>query len=213
MSREAPPLPAAEFARKIAAAAPRFGLDPAPDARDRLARYLAILDAARRRTNLTGRLSADDLVAHALESACGARRIPPSARVADVGSGAGFPGLPLAIVRPDAAVTAVEPRRLRADFLAQAAATVPVPNAAAFRGKPAGLPARSAEVAASRAVGGIAGILRREGAFLEPGGVYLAWTTDAAALAGELAPGFVLEAVDPVPGSDRKVIALFRKKA
>ena len=46
--------------------------------------------------------------------------IPHSATVADVGSGAGLPGLVWAIVRPDLRVTLVEPLLRRATFLAQA---------------------------------------------------------------------------------------------
>ncbi|MGD9957192.1 MAG: 16S rRNA (guanine(527)-N(7))-methyltransferase RsmG [Candidatus Nanopelagicales bacterium] len=46
--------------------------------------------------------------------------VQPEASVADVGSGAGLPGLPLALVRPDLAVTLVEPLLRRATFLAEA---------------------------------------------------------------------------------------------
>ncbi len=46
--------------------------------------------------------------------------IDPGARVADVGSGAGLPGLPLALVRPDLRVVLVEPLLRRATFLSEA---------------------------------------------------------------------------------------------
>ena len=129
----------------------------------------------------------------------------------DVGSGAGFPGLPLAIVRPDLSVTAVEPRRLRADFLREALRAAPIPNASVHQGRVSGLPAASAGAALSRAVGDIAAILLREGAFLERGGLYLAWTTEPEELSRALAPAYSLEAVDALPGSDRKAVAVFRK--
>jgi 16S rRNA (guanine527-N7)-methyltransferase len=50
--------------------------------------------------------------------------VPPGAVVADVGSGAGLPGLPLAIVRPDLRVVLVEPLLRRATFLAEAVAAL-----------------------------------------------------------------------------------------
>jgi 16S rRNA (guanine527-N7)-methyltransferase len=46
--------------------------------------------------------------------------VPPGSRVADVGSGAGLPGLPLALVRPDVRVVLVEPLLRRATFLTEA---------------------------------------------------------------------------------------------
>lgn len=46
--------------------------------------------------------------------------IPEGVGVADVGSGAGLPGLPLAIVRPDLRLTLIEPMQRRAEFLALA---------------------------------------------------------------------------------------------
>ena len=46
--------------------------------------------------------------------------LPRGATVADVGSGAGLPGIPLALLRPDLRVTLVEPLLRRATFLSQA---------------------------------------------------------------------------------------------
>ena len=49
----------------------------------------------------------------------GGELIPASARVLDIGSGAGLPGIPLAIARPDLSVALVEPMLRRTDFLAE----------------------------------------------------------------------------------------------
>ncbi len=54
---------------------------------------------------------------HILNSVALAQLIPGGARVIDVGSGAGLPGLPLAIARPDLNVTLLEPLLRRYDFL------------------------------------------------------------------------------------------------
>lgn len=54
---------------------------------------------------------------HVLNSAALAPRIPEDASVVDVGSGAGLPGLPLAILRSDLRMTLLEPLLRRANFL------------------------------------------------------------------------------------------------
>nr|WP_308042588.1 16S rRNA (guanine(527)-N(7))-methyltransferase RsmG [Micromonospora sp. PLK6-60] len=57
---------------------------------------------------------------HLLNCAAVAERIPQGATVIDVGSGAGLPGLVLAIARPDLEVTLVEPLARRTSFLVEA---------------------------------------------------------------------------------------------
>ncbi len=54
---------------------------------------------------------------HVLNSIAGAALFPESATVVDVGSGAGLPGIPLAILRPDLRVTLLESLLRRANFL------------------------------------------------------------------------------------------------
>jgi len=54
---------------------------------------------------------------HVLNSAALADLIPDGSRVVDVGSGAGLPGIPLAILRPDLEVTLLEPLLRRSTFL------------------------------------------------------------------------------------------------
>jgi len=57
---------------------------------------------------------------HILNSAAAAGLIGPGARVVDVGSGAGLPGLPLALARPDLTITLLEPMLRRVQFLEEA---------------------------------------------------------------------------------------------
>jgi 16S rRNA (guanine527-N7)-methyltransferase len=54
---------------------------------------------------------------HVLNSAAVAEAVPEGARVVDVGSGAGLPGIPLGLARPDIALTLVEPMARRVAFL------------------------------------------------------------------------------------------------
>jgi 16S rRNA (guanine527-N7)-methyltransferase len=59
--------------------------------------------------------------------------VPGDATVADLGSGAGLPGLVLAIARPDLRVTLVEPMARRVSFLEEVRDTLELPNVAVVR--------------------------------------------------------------------------------
>jgi 16S rRNA (guanine527-N7)-methyltransferase len=63
-----------------------------------------------------------------------AELIPELARVLDIGSGVGLPGIPLAILRPDIAITLCEIRQKRAAFLERVIATIKITNAQVFHG-------------------------------------------------------------------------------
>ncbi|MDT8910450.1 16S rRNA (guanine(527)-N(7))-methyltransferase RsmG [Amycolatopsis sp. PS_44_ISF1] len=64
---------------------------------------------------------------HVLNSAVIGEQIPQGASVVDVGSGAGLPGVPLAIARPDLAIVLLEPMARRIDWLAEVAEKLELP--------------------------------------------------------------------------------------
>ena len=64
---------------------------------------------------------------HVLNSAAVADAVPSGARVVDVGSGAGLPGIPLALARPDVRLTLVEPMARRVEFLEEVVAELRAP--------------------------------------------------------------------------------------
>jgi 16S rRNA (guanine527-N7)-methyltransferase len=201
----AEPLPPERFQALLENALPDFRLDLTGRERLGLARFLAELDVWRRRVNLTGRLSCEDLVSHALESAVGAALLPLEARVVDIGTGGGFPGVPLAFVRPDLSVTGLEPREKRAAFLRHVARALPVENAVIAAGRAEELPESGFDFATSRAVN----IETLDPVrVLKPGGGLLLWTT-AGGAAGPPPHGFQLERVLPIPLSRERVIALY----
>ena len=72
---------------------------------------------------------------HLLNSAVIAELIPRGARVVDVGSGAGLPGIPLALVRPDVTVTLLEPLARRYTFLVECLDALELRNVTAVRGR------------------------------------------------------------------------------
>ena len=79
------------------------------------------------RTNLVGSTDAAAIRLLIDESRVAAPHLPPDARVVDLGSGAGLPGIPIAIDRPDLRVTLVEIRERRVHFLRHVARTLSLP--------------------------------------------------------------------------------------
>ena len=85
------------------------------------ARYVHLLATAGVERGLVGPRETDRLwERHVFNSAALADLVPADASVVDVGSGAGLPGIPLALRRPDLRVTLLEPLLRRATFLAEA---------------------------------------------------------------------------------------------
>ena len=105
-----------------------------PPQRQRLDRYLHLLLEANQTMNLTrieDRASAERL--HVADSLTLLPFIPAGAqRVADVGSGGGVPGIPLAIARPDLAVTLIESTQKKAAFLTRAVQALELTNVEVF---------------------------------------------------------------------------------
>lgn len=84
----------------------------------RLARFEALLERWNRRINLTRLRSPEEvLVGHFLDSLAVVPHLGSARSLIDVGAGAGFPGMVLAVARPDLAVTLVESVGKKAAFL------------------------------------------------------------------------------------------------
>lgn len=96
-----------------------LGLELPSAHRDQLFNYLNLLNKWRSSINLVGSLTSEDLVRlHLVDSLAPVARIPAAARrLVDVGSGAGFPAVAIAILNPALSVTALEPNRKKHAFL------------------------------------------------------------------------------------------------
>jgi len=100
-------------------------------------------------------------------------------RIADIGAGAGFPGLVLAVALPGAQVDLIESVGRKCEFMRRAAATAGIANAtvrdlrseewAAAEGREA------YDVVSARAVGRLSTLAELASPLLEPGGVLVAW--------------------------------------
>jgi len=100
------------------AGAETLGVDLEPADLDRFAEFAGLLDTWRVKTNLISCRDSRELVErHLLDSLALARHLDPRGGIVDLGSGAGFPGVPLAVARAGGPVLLVEARRRRANFL------------------------------------------------------------------------------------------------
>ncbi len=118
---------------------------------------------------------------HVLNCAGLAELLAPSESVMDLGSGAGLPGLVLAIARPDLHLTLVEPLLRRANFLTEAVALLGLPNVAVHRGRAEEMGKKLAfDVVTARAVAPLDKLIRWSLPLLTPGGRLLALKGDRA---------------------------------
>ncbi|MFZ1997020.1 MAG: 16S rRNA (guanine(527)-N(7))-methyltransferase RsmG [Solirubrobacteraceae bacterium] len=161
---------------------------------------------------------ADSLVALELDEVRGATAI------ADLGAGAGFPGLPLAIGLPSAQVSLVESNGRKCAFIARAIDACALHNAAAVHARaeswPRGLGA--CDLVTARALAPLAVVAEYAAPLLTEGGWLIAWRgrrdpddETAAARAGAelgLEPGPVTR-VEPYPGALHRHLHLMRKVA
>ncbi|HET7452061.1 MAG TPA: RsmG family class I SAM-dependent methyltransferase [Thermoanaerobaculia bacterium] len=188
--------------------APEFGVAPAPALLSRVETYLEDLVRWNASTNLVGRLTDDELASHALESLLAARWLEPADRVLDIGSGGGFPGIPLAVAGFD--VTLLEPRSRRAAFLRHVLRRLPGTRARVRTARLEEMGRERFTAATVRGVGDLPGTLGNAD-FLENDGKLLVWTAAAASLKHDLRLGFALSERLPIPLSERREIVLFRK--
>jgi hypothetical protein len=105
----------------------RYGLEA--DTSRRLQRYLALLEKWNSRVNLTATTEWRGLGILFEEGIWAARLYPVvPGRHLDIGSGAGFPALPIAILHPETRFDLLEPRARRAAFLETVAAEIGLRN-------------------------------------------------------------------------------------
>lgn len=142
-------------------------------------------------------------------------------RVGDLGSGAGLPGLPLALALPEADVLLVESQRRRCVFLARAARELELSNVTVACARAEELTARGAlDAVTARALAALPVLCEYAAPLLRIGGVLVAWkgAVDSAEEADGAAAAAILGlepagglSVTPYPGSERRTLHVFRK--
>ena len=214
---------------RLAALVERWGLDQRAAAR---LRTLLELVGSDQRAATSVRSPAEAVHVHVADSLAALPWLEPSlpgreptpARVVDLGSGAGFPGLPLAIARPALDVDLLEATRRKCEFLEHVRAVLELENAAVVNARAeewaAGEGRRRYGLVLVRAVAPLATLAEYAAPLLVPGGRLLAWK--GARDAGEEAAGMraaellglearTVERVEPYPGSRAHNLHLYEK--
>ena len=161
-----------------------------------LAAHWALVRSWNQRTNLTA-ITNDNEAAwvHYRDSLAALPHLPGGSLV-DFGSGAGFPGIPLAVAEPHRQVTLVEPRRKRASFLRTAVVRLGLPNVRVLEARAENEPDKDYAVAVTRATFsgdcGLTECLR----WLSPGGTLIAFRSQSApVLEGASSVDYLLDTV------------------
>jgi 16S rRNA (guanine527-N7)-methyltransferase len=217
MSSPEPAVTAPELAAALDAGLAGLGLDLSPAQREALLALLSELAEWNGRFNLTAIRDPREMVPKHLLDSLSVQPWLHGTRVADVGTGAGFPGLPLAIANPAMRFTLIESVGKKARFVEHVVDTLALGNVEVVNARAEALkPERRFDTVACRAVGKLGEFVRVAGHLCARGGRMLAMKGQyPEAELGPLPRGWRLAGVHPVqvPGLDaqRHVVVLERE--
>ena len=196
-----------------------LGLALPQSATGRLLDYLALLAKWNRVYNLTAiREETKWISLHLLDSLVVVPHLPPG-RIVDVGSGAGLPGIPIALACPDRQVTLLDSNQKKGAFLTQASTELVLTNVKVVIERAESYhPDTAYDVVISRAFSSIADFIRIAGHLCRPGGVLAAMKgARPDAEIAQLPGSWTAETIIPlhVPGLDaqRHLVTLRRTAA
>jgi 16S rRNA (guanine527-N7)-methyltransferase len=149
-----------------------------------------------------------------VEGAVQAEHSSASTRLIDIGSGAGFPGLPIKIWAPEIDVTLIESNQKRATFLREVTRRLTLTNINVFAGRAEAYPNPPANVVTLRAVEHFEKVLPIATSLVAPGG-RLALLIGQAQLeqTHNLAPELIWTPSIPIPLSASRVLAISARQA
>ncbi len=143
-------------------------------AQRRLLAFLDLLARWNRAYNLTAVRDPLEMVTRHLLDSLSALPHLHGRRVLDVGTGAGLPGIPLALARPDLDFTLLDGNAKKIRFVTQACLEIPVPNAHPVHARVEKYaPAEKFDTLITRAVGSLADSLQQAAHLCAPGGRFV----------------------------------------
>jgi len=159
------------LAAKLAEGVAELGLKLPGQVESRLLDYLALLQKWNRTYNLTAVREPSKMVGQHLLDCLAVTPHVNARTMADIGSGAGLPGIPLALALPQAAVTLVESSHKKAAFLQQAKIELKLDNVAvACERVETWQPGEKFEMVISRAFSDLAEFVALAGRHVAPNG-------------------------------------------
>jgi 16S rRNA (guanine527-N7)-methyltransferase len=177
---------------------------------ERFENYLALLLRWNARMNLTAIRDEEGIVSrHFIESIACAQALPAGIRtLLDFGSGAGFPGIPIALCRPEIAVTLAESQGKKAAFLSEAVRVLGI-AATVHSGRAEALSAQF-DCVALRAVDRMELAVQTASKLVLPGGwlALMTTSTDLPSLQKTAAAEFSWAEELQLPGGNNRILAL-----
>ena len=154
---------------------PRLGLDiEASLVVSRIEQYLQLLLKWNQKINLTAEKDPEEILKkHVFDSLQYSRAFEPDFRVMDIGSGAGFPGMPLKIIFPELQLVLVESQRKRCSFLETVVRDLEMEQVKVFNARAEDISGNQAgqfDLVIFRAVSGVQECLNLSERFLPSGG-------------------------------------------
>jgi 16S rRNA (guanine527-N7)-methyltransferase len=143
------------------------------DAREKLLKLATLHEKYRERARLSAALEPETYVVHLVADSLKLAELAPPRpgdSLADVGSGGGYPGLPLAIVRPDLRISLIEPAPRKAEYLRMAAEELELKNVTVEAQPAQEMPPETFDVACSKALAETEAALRLTLPLVRPGG-------------------------------------------
>jgi 16S rRNA (guanine527-N7)-methyltransferase len=182
-----------------------------PKSRARLDRYEELLETRAVPAGLVARADVSDLrERHIDDSLRGAPLLPAKSEIADLGSGAGLPGIPLAIALPDVRFTLVDSRRSRIAFLELVVDELGLPNVSVLASRAEEVPP-GFDVCVARGFAGAAASWEAAERLLRPGGRLLYWAGSSFDV-GDLPEGALLVGLgDPTLESGGPIVIMARQ--
>lgn len=169
-----------EWLARVANDAQELGVPLPPAMTEALGTYANLLVAWNEKVNLTA-ITDDEGIAirHFVDSLSVVPLVPEGATLIDVGTGAGFPGIPVALVRSDVRVTLLDSLDKRVKFLNAVLSELALKNARTQHGRAEEFGCNpqwrdSFDVAVARAVAGLPVLLEYCLPYVKPGGLFLA---------------------------------------
>jgi 16S rRNA (guanine527-N7)-methyltransferase len=203
---------------EIARAVEEAGLEAlSPKAIAQFEAYLELLLKWNSRLNLTAVREPDAIIRrHFVECIQSAQVLPklsPEATLLDFGSGAGLPGIPIAICRPEIYITLAESQQKKAAFLREVIRSLGL-NAEVFDGRVEEMPSeRRFSAITLRAVDKMAAACRTAVSKVAPGGwIVLFATTETEAELKAVLPEIEWQPELPIHGLDRGVLLLGKRR-
>jgi len=166
----------AEFEREqLEGGARDLGVTLTAANRDALLRLLDELESGNTRFNLTAIRDRPGMLRKHLLDSLSLHRFLRGARIADVGTGAGFPGLPLALVNPELHFALIEATGKKARFVSDTAARIGADNVEVIHNRAETYrPVRGFDTVVARALASLADFVAYAGHLVAPGGRLLA---------------------------------------